>query len=244
MNRILILFVFIIIPWGSQASTLNKIHAVITSESTAMISSPMDGYIKKLKIKDGSQFKKNQLLVEFDCRVQQAEQKKALSEVSLSKLNLRSQTRLHQLGSASKLNIAEAKAQHQKAMAELEITNKKVDDCSIEAPFDGQIIELFVHQHETISLNQKVFKILSNQDLSVKVLIPSSWLGQVSVGTEFKLYIKENNKTYAATIVRISNHVDAISQSVKAIAKVKDHSLSLKSGMSGDAIFPGIGDAR
>ena len=232
-----------LIAWplsGLTQEYTDKVHAVITSEKIATISSPMNGYIEKLNIKDGSHFKTNQTLIEFDCRLQLAEQKKATAEVTLSKINLNSQKRLNQLGSASKIKLAEADAQYLKSLAELEIADKQVSDCNIQAPFDGQITELYVHQHETIKINQQIFNILSNDSIIVRLLVPSYWLSKINIGTDFTINIKETNKTYTAKIVRISNSVDAVSRSVKVIAEVTDKQSDLKSGMSGYAFFKDI----
>lgn len=215
----------------------HNIHAVISSEKMATISSPMNGYIEKLNIKDGVYFKKGQVLLEFDCRLQLAEQKKATAEVKLAKINKDSQQRLNQLGSASKIKLVEANAKYEQALAELDIASKRASDCNITAPFDGQVTELYVHQHETIKLNQQVFSILNNDDITVRLLVPSSWLSKINIGTRFDLTIKETNKNYQAKVIRISNQVDAVSRSIKVIATVLNKDPDLKSGMSGYAFF-------
>lgn len=217
----------------------DRVHAVITSEKVATISSPMDGYIDKLYVKEGSHFKKDGLLLQFDCRLQLAENKKVKAELNLAKLNLDSQQRLNQLGSASKLKMAEAIAQLEKTQAELEISQKKISDCQITAPFSGQITELFVHQHETIKANQKIFRILNNQDLIVKLLLPSHWLKKISLGKKFRLFIEETNQIYQAKVIRINDEVDPVSRSIKIIANIETKTHALKSGMSGYAIFKG-----
>lgn len=223
-----------------NTTTPHKIHAVITSETMATVSSPMAGYIDKLNIKEGSHFKKDQILVEFDCKIQQAELQKARAEIKLAKVNRNSYGRLARLGSASKVKVAESQAQYEKALAEQIIAKKHASDCQIKAPFKGQITDLFAHQHETMQLHQKLFTILANDSIVVRVFVPSDWLSWLKVGSTFQLHIKENNKTYPVIVERMINQVDAVSRSVKIIGLIKQDNpelKSLKSGMSGEATF-------
>ncbi len=245
MKSILTLIIFVICSVTYANSAANpaqqsdnlKIHAVVTSETTATLASPMAGYIDKLNIKDGSNFQKGKVLVEFDCKIEKAELQKAKAEVKLSKTNKDSYARLSRLGSASKVKVAESQAQYEKAVADEKIATKKVSDCEIKAPFNGQVTELFVHQHETMQLHQKLFTILANDSIVVKVLIPSDWLPWIKIGTKFQFYARETNKSYQVKIERLINQVDAVSRSVKLLGVVEGNYPNLKSGMSGEATF-------
>ena len=217
-----------------------KIHAVITSETTATISSPMAGYITELHVKDGGYFKKDDLLVSFDCRIFNAELKKSQAEVKMARINKQSYQRLSKLGSASDMQVVESVAKYDSAIADEKIAEKHVSDCHIRAPFDGQVTELFIHQHETIQLHEKMINVLSNSAVEVRILVPSHWLAWIKIGTPFKLYINETNKSYPAKVKRIIHHVDAVSRSVKLIGEIDGQFKDLKSGMSGDAVFLGI----
>lgn len=217
----------------------DKIHAVIIAEEVATLSSPMMGYLQKLAIKEGNLFKKDDLLAEFECKIQKAELQKANAQVKLTAINKDSYERLNKLGSASMAKVAESEADYNKAIAEEKIADKRVADCFVKAPFSGQVTELFVHQYETLQLNQKLFTIMDNDSLVVNVLVPSQWLSWLKIGDKFQLFINENHKTYTAVVERIVNQVDAVSRSVTVIGKIQGEGSDLKSGMSGDAVFQG-----
>lgn len=232
--------IFLSTTYAATIDHLNapeKIYAVITSETKATLASPMAGYIENLYIKEGSKFKKGDILLQYDCKIEEAELQKADAEITLAKVNKDSYARLSKLGSASKMNVAEAQAQYGKAIAEQKIASKKVSDCQIKAPFNGQVTSLLVHQHETMQLHQELFSILSNDALVVRVLVPSNWMAWLKVGTAFKLQVRETHKTYSAVVERIVNQVDAVSRSVKIIGRLEGKYPDLKSGMSGSAIF-------
>lgn len=214
-----------------------KVHAVLVTETQAAISSPMAGLIEKLNIKEGSFFKKGDLLLQFDCEIRDAELKKAQAQVKLAEINYDSYKRLEKLNSASKVKVAESEAQYKEAMAEQQIAQHNADNCQIIAPFNGQVTDIFIHQHETVQLHQKLFDVLNNDDLLVKVIVPSAWLTWIKKGTAFSLHVKENNKTYTGQIVRIVTRIDAVSRSVKLIGEVDGAHTELQSGMSGEATF-------
>lgn len=216
-----------------------KIHAIVASESMATISSQMAGLISNLYVKNGSTFKKNDLLLQFDCREQLATLQKAKAEVKLAEVGQKSYARLSALGSASVLKVAESQAQLEKALGDQKIAEKKVSDCQIRAPFSGQVTELFVHQNESVQTYQKVFDVLDNSDLVVNVLVPSNWMSWLTVGSTFQLKVDETQQTYTVKVARIVRAVDAVSRSVNIIGTFVSAQPELQFGMSGDAIFTG-----
>ncbi len=90
------------------------VHAVVFSENSAVISSPMAGLVTNLLIKDGSTFKKGQILIRFDCRIQHALLQKISADIKLSLINKESYAKLSKLGSASNMKVAESHANFEK----------------------------------------------------------------------------------------------------------------------------------
>lgn len=215
----------------------NEIHAVVSTETMAAISSPMAGLITKIFVKDGSVFKKGEVLLQFDCREQLADLEKANAAVKFAQVNKSSYARLAQLGSASKMKVAESFAEFEKAKGNQAIAQKHVSDCEIKAPYDGRITELSVHQDESVQLFQHLFDIMNNDDLVVKVLVPSDWLGWLKIGSTFQLKVSETGKNYTIKVERMVERVDAVSQTVKIIGKFVTPPTDLTTGMSGDATF-------
>lgn len=216
-----------------------KVHAVLATETQAVISSPMAGYLEKLLIKEGSNFKKDDVLLEFDCEKRLAALNKSTAQLKLAEINFDSYQRLEKLESASRMKVAETEADYKKALAERRITAHDVKNCKITAPFDGQVTDLLVHQHETVQLYQKLFKVLDNDALTVKMLVPSTWLSWLKIGSPFTLMLREGAKAYKGRVLRIVSRIDAVSRSVKLVGEIFNKQADLRSGMSGEAIFEG-----
>lgn len=245
MKTLLSLFLCIFVTFGfADTASLSpenpyQIHAIISSETSATISSPMAGLVDNLFIKEGSTFKKDSVLLQFDCRTQLANLQKAQADLNFAQINRDSYTKLSNLGAASAMKVAESKANFEKSQADLKIAQKEVSDCEIKAPYDGQVTELYVHQNESVQLYQKLFDIFDNKALVAEVLVPSDWLAWLKQGSTFQLAVDETNKTYTVTVNRIIQEVDAVSRSVKVIGIFSNIPDDVQAGMSGDATFQG-----
>ncbi len=213
------------------------IPTVIKASKRAVISSPMSGLIIKLPFKDGTEFEKGDVLAAFDCDIEVSTLKKFSAILELSKRKLSSNQRLMRLGSISHYELHESQAQFQRSQADVEIALKKVSHCQIIAPYDGHMIILNVHKHESVQLYHKLFIIYNSDELRVNILLPSKWLKWVKVGTNFRIYIKETDRNYKAKVIRVIHKIDAVSQTVKVIAKISIKSHNLKPGMSGLSYF-------
>ncbi len=218
----------------------NKFHAVILSENKVTLSSLMSGTISNVYVKEGQYFKKSDPLIKFDCETREANLLKANAKLKLALSSMKAKKRLHRLGSASDMEVEESIAEKDKSLAEKIIAERNVKDCTLMAPFNGQVISLLIHQHETVKLHQPLLTIYDNQNLVVKIVIPSVWFQKIKMGDTFKLGISDYKKMYKGKIIRIIKHIDSVSQSFNAIGEVIEKDSDLQAGMSGTVSFPGL----
>lgn len=221
-----------------------SVPVVLTTKNMASISSEISGTVKKILVHAGDYFVKDDTLVVFDCTLLDASLKKSTAELAFANNKHAAISRLDKLDGASKIELETSTNELAKAQAEFDIAKYNADQCTLKAPFAGQMVEVYVKEFETIKAGTKLYDIVDNSNFEIAMIVPSEWLKWLKKGDSFKLAIKENNRTYTGNIASIIYSVDAVSQSVKLIGKITEDTSGLFVGASGTATFEGLVNGR
>ena len=114
----------------------------------------------------------------------------------------------------------------------------RVRDCRILAPFDGRVAEMKARTFETATPNQPLMRLVGTEDLEIELIVPSGWLRWLKEGHPLQARIDETETEHGATVARIAPMVDAVSQTVKIIARFARSNRAVLPGMSLSATFP------
>lgn len=213
-------------------------YVILRPSEEVTFASEIVASVASINVKEGSSFLKGEELIKFDCRVQEAELAKAKAQKKASDIALNSATKLKKYGSISELEYIQASTQQQINTAEVNKLTAIVDKCSIEAPFNGSVADLFVHPLETVKPGDPLLKIVNTENLSFELQVPSVWLRWMHVGTHFQVTINETSEVFTATITKINPEIDSVSQTLKVVGEINKPNANLRPGMSGQAFFP------
>ena len=196
--------------------------------------------VRSVHYKEGQSFRKGDRLVEFDCRRQRAEMTATKAAHREMELNLKSNQYLRSHGAVGEHDIEISRARADKAAAEVDALRLRLEQCQINAPFDGSVAELSIHAHEIPAPGKPFMKIIKSGDLEIELIVPSKWLVWLRKGEKFEFSIEETARSYPAAVKRIATAVDPVSQTVKIIGELSAGE-GVLSGMSGTAHFQRVG---
>lgn len=222
----------------SYAQTTEDFAAIIKAPQTTILSSQVDGVVEEIHIREGDSFKRDDILLTFDCTMQKAKLDKAKAQYQFTSQNRKSVMELAKLNSASEMQVVQTKSEHSKAIADLTAAKHQVSQCSVLAPYDGSVLQSWVNTHENVDAKGKILEIINNNDLVAEFLAPSDMLTALPAGKELLLKVNETRQSYTVVIDRIVPRVDAVSQTIKVLAKIESVHSDLWSGMSGWAVLP------
>ena len=213
------------------------VRGVIRSSHEAAISTDLAARINRVAFKEGEKFFKHDLLIELDCRRQQAEWESAKAMQREMELALDSAKYLYRQQAGSTHKVDTATARLDRARADVRAMNSRMDQCEIRAPFDGWVAKVSIHEHEMPTAGKPLISILSNQDPSLELIVPSNWLRWLKTGLQFQFRIDETQTTHRSEVTRIGARVDSVSQTIKIYARFTGHATNILPGMSGTAQF-------
>lgn len=223
-------------PEGSPASTgieRQEIRAQLMPRNFTTLAAEIGAKISQLPLREGESFSKGQVLLRFDCSMQQAMLQKARAELDAAQQTHRTNQRLHQLNSIGQLELSLSKASTAKATAEVGVQQAVLSKCSIAAPFAGRITEQRVRDQQYVQPGQALLEIIDDSALELEFLAPSAWLVWLKPGLSFEIDIDETGKAYPARITRLGARIDPVSQSLKVAAIIEGGFPELLAGMSG-----------
>ena len=226
---------------GSTLET-REIRAQLMPRRYTTLAAEIGAKIRRLPLAEGAPFRQGQILVEFDCALQQSQLAKAEAAVMATDTAWQANTRLFDLKSVGKVELDMSKAELLKAKADLSGNRAVVDKCQVTAPFAGRIADQKVREQQYVQAGQALLEIIDDSSLELEFIVPSRWMAWARPGLGFKVAIDETGKTYPARIVRVGARVDPISQSIKMAAVVDGRFPDLVAGMSGKVLMAPPGD--
>jgi membrane fusion protein (multidrug efflux system) len=226
-------------PVSATGSALDnrEIRAQLSPRRYTTLAAEIGAKINRLPFLEGAAFKQGQLLVQFDCALQQAQLAKANAALMAADTAWRGNQKLAELNSVGKVELDISKADVLKAQAEVTANRALIGKCQISAPFTGRIAEQKVREQQYVQPGQALLEIIDDSQLELEFIVPSRWLAWVRNGAVFQVNIDETGKTYPAKVQRIAARVDPVSQSVKLTAVIDGRFNELIAGMSGKVIM-------
>ena len=222
-----------------SAAMSDPVRGVVKSANEAVLSVDLNARVVDTPVKTGETFAKGDLLLKFDCEVQNAEARAAKAEYQASKSSHGSNVQLQQYGAIGEFDVNVSKADMQRAKAQVDATMGRTKDCEIHAPFDGKVAELSINVFETPGPSQPLLKIVGNDANEIHLIVPSKWLAWLQNGSNFEFEVDETGIRHQAEVRRLGVEVDAVSRTVPVVAEFTTRPAPVLPGMSGTAYFEG-----
>ena len=237
MSRLLVL-IFLSLSFSPLLSNELQTRALLIAQTEAVLSSQITGKILEVNVDLGQAFKKDDVLIQFDCEVQKATRDKVRATLKAASITVKSHKKLRELGSISQLELAQAEAEELKARADLKEITAQIKMCTINAPFNGRVVSRKIDAYETVTQGEELIEIIDDGSLAVDLLVPSNWTKWLKPGLEFNITVAETGDTVQAAVQEVGARIDPVSQTIAVRGKLLNQPTGLLAGMSGQAIFP------
>lgn len=145
--------------------------------------------------------------------------------------------------------LGQAKAAFNAADANVKLLQKRVNDCYVLSPIDGQIVKNFVEIGETVNPHSSLVKVSNQSEVEVVVYIQETDLGKVKLGQKAEIFSDSyEEKSYEGRVTYISpeaeftpKNIQTKEERTKLVFAVKikapNPNYELKAGMPVDAVI-------
>jgi len=185
----------------SQAEKLENRFSATAEAEEVLVSAQVAGRLVEIAVEEGREVRAGDLLARIDdtpyaAQLAQAEAARAAAGATLAGVedNLARTRKLRESGSATDMQYeslqAQARvlrAQERAAAAQVELARTQASFTRVEAPVDGTVILAPARKGETVFPGSALVRLADLSVMDVKVFIPGTMLGKVSLGQKVEI---------------------------------------------------------
>jgi RND family efflux transporter MFP subunit len=240
-------------PKGVGAPPLNfrtiaeplSVEGLIIPFRQIRLSSPVEAIVRKIEVKEGDRVTTGQILAVLYSPLDLLEAERAEKILAKTEFAWRANDRLSKEKIVSEDKALVAKLEYDVALIESQRARAAIEDKTLRAPWDGQIIRAFKETGETVGRTQEVFQLLDYSQVYVQVYIDARYLPQVREGMTAEVKFatdgsRQSVKAVPATVKFVDPVVDAGSGLFRVKFLIPNADFSIKPGLPATVVFAKI----
>lgn len=159
-----------------------EITGTVTSEKNIMISAESNGQIIEIKVKEGSEVKKGQVLAIIDNETERRQLEEAQAVYDLAKTTYEKRKNLWDQSIGSEINYLQAKNNYETSKSRLEQTRKRYQNTLITSPIKGTVDVIEVNLGEMVAMGAPVIRVVDVDNVEIEAELSENYLASVKMG--------------------------------------------------------------
>lgn len=211
-----------------------RLTGTIEAINDAVISSESSGRILSIANR-GDRVTRGGILARLDDRVLQAQYEAAKTGFELADDTFNRLEALYADSIISTQDFQSARAQRDQAKAQLDLTEKQLQDSQIEAPFSGRIEERMIRTGELINPGQPVVRLVNTERVRILSGIPERYSGEITEGSEVIVNLRAlNGNPITSKITYAGNVIDPDTRTYTVEIELDNPGMRIKPDMVAD----------
>ena len=229
------------------------------------LGAPLAGILARLHVTEGAQVRKGDVVAVLDDRVaraalktaQAAANRKARVEKATTKLKLAKrylERLLNAPGVASEHTLDQARAAYEEAQAELEMLREEqreaqaqleyqkaqLEQYTIRAPFDGEIVQVDVTEGQAVSAGQPLIVLVNRDALEADLFVPAQRFCDLRPGTIVRLEAGTPvSRVVQGTVLSADPRINAATETFRCRVRIDNPQGAWPSGFVVRLLAPG-----
>ncbi len=171
-----------------------KINGSILANEQVDIASVVSEKIKEIRFKEGTNVKKNDVLVILENFEEQAQLKQVEAELEESEINYLRAKKLFDDGNTSRAILDKRLKEKKKLQGKFEEIQSKINDLILKAPFDGVLGTKNFSEGSFLKPGDVIVGIYDIEKVKVKINIPERYNYDIKKGQKFEAVIPSKDK--------------------------------------------------
>lgn len=202
-----------------------------------VLSAGIEGKLSRFDVKNGSTVRKDELIARFSCAEEDAEYLISIARVKVAQKNLEVNRKLDAYQNISEVDLIKSEAEVEITKADAKRALAVVEKCEIRAPFDATVTEKQAQAHQYVKKGDPLLQIVDTRNLEIEMVLPSLDVTHYAKGRKFTILVDETGLQVEATVDRVVNVIDPVSQTIRVIGVLTNDTPGLMPGMSGIISF-------
>lgn len=213
------------------------IQGVVETDQNAQVFPEVAGRITSIKVKEGDQVSKGQVLMTIDDRVIRNQIEELESRLALAETVYKKQEQLWNQKVGSEIQYLEAKNNFESLKQNVETLKSQRSLFSITAPFSGVIDEIVPKEGEMAAPQMPAFRLLNNNNMYIKADVTERYLGQIKEGDVVKVTFPSLGVTESNKILRIGDFINPNNRTFKIKVGLENGNAKMKPNLLGELMI-------
>ncbi len=206
------------------------------------LSSPVESTIRKIEVKEGDRVTVGQVLAILYSPLDVLDTERTAKVLEKTEFAWRANDRLSKDRIVSEDKALAAKLEYDVALIESQRSKAMLEDKTLRAPWDGQVIRVLKEEGETVGRTQEIFQLLDYSQVYVQVYVESRYLPYIHEGTVAEIkFAADGSRKSIKSVSAKANFVDPVVDAGSGLFRVKfliaNEDFSIKPGLSATVIF-------
>lgn len=208
-------------------NTITTNGTLLANEEVALRSEG-PGRIVQLLIEEGKLVKAGQLLLQIDDAEFRANLQKLRTQLEFAEKDAHRKKELFAINGVSQEVLDDALTSVATLKAEIALTESKIRNCKVLAPFSGRVGLRYVSPGAYLAVGDRIATLVQENPIKVEFQVPQKYAHQVAVGQT--LQFKLGGKTYDAVVYAKEPSIDINSRTLRVRAKADNATGALLPG--------------
>ena len=211
-----------------------ELQGDVMTKQNVLIYPEMAGTLISVKVKEGQNVNKGQLLATIDNGGMNNQLQQMKTQLSLAKTTYERQENLWKQKIGSELQYLQAKATFEAQEDAVKQMESQLDKFNIRAPFTGIVDDVIKDQGTVVAPGpgSEVFRIVNLSNMYIEVFVPESYVGSVTTGKDVKVYFPVTRETVQSTVRQTGNFINPNNRSFTAEVAVPNKSGNIKPNLT------------
>lgn len=217
-----------------RATVNEEVEALgtLAADESVVIAPEIAGRVIALGFKEGERVEKGQSLVKLDTAILDAELKQLQADLGLAKDTFERNRSLNQRGVGTQVAYDEATAKLASAEARVQLSQAKLAQSTLMAPFNGVVGLRSVSVGDYVAVGKPLITLTNIDPIKVDFRVPEIFLSQVKLGQPISLKVDAvPGQDFQGKIFAVDPVVDVNGRAIRLRATVPNADLVLKPGL-------------
>lgn len=161
----------------------------VEASKTAVLSCSYSGTLKELWADVGDIVRKGDTIAVIESQNVISAKQMADAVLAQAEDGYRRLSQVHESGSVADVKMVEVRTQLDRARASAQAAQKALDDCTVKAPFDGVIGEVFAEQGVEMNAIEPLIRLMDISSVEIGFSVPEKEIGSISPGDRFSVEV-------------------------------------------------------
>lgn len=189
-----------------------EVQGKVDAVENANVSARTPGVILSIKVREGQQVSKNQLLAELDNAVLRSSVDEAKNSLDLATTLYERQKNLWEQGIGSEVQFLSAKNNMESLKRRVATLNEQLELTRIRAPFNGTIDKIDARVGENTGPGVPAFRVVNFSRLKVKANVAETQINKIKVGDGTIINFPDIQKEINTKLTFVSRSIDALTR--------------------------------